>query len=220
VELLTLEPEKKGLKDKGAQWNEMSDETVLLLSISENPEAFSLIVARYRDAFLRKAKTILRDEAEAQDAVQEAFVKLYIKGGRFKSVEGASFSSWAYKVLINTCLSAYRKRSSRKDVYALEELAEFLPDAASDREKESALSYDAFLSVVSRLPRQFSALLKKLVLFGRDPHEIALEEGVSVGAIRTRLHRARKAFEKVRPNVEGGSTEISRFHVRVETDKL
>ena len=59
MELLTLEPEKKGLKDKGAQWNEMSDETVLLLSISENPEAFSLIVARYRDAFLRKAKTIL-----------------------------------------------------------------------------------------------------------------------------------------------------------------
>lgn len=198
MELLIVKPDKKDQRTTGTLVSEMSDEVLLSLSISENPEVFSVIVTRYRDAFLRKAKMILKDETEAEDAVQEAFVKLYIKGGKFRKVEGASFNSWAYKVLINTCLSAYRKRAHRREVYSLEELAEFLPDRALEIEKESALSYDAFLSVASRLPEQFASLLKKLVLFGRDPHEIALEENVSVGAIRTRLHRARKAFEKVR----------------------
>ncbi len=180
---------------------DIKDEELLALSISVDPEAFSFIVERYRDAFLRNAMNILKDEQEAEDAVQEAFVKLYIKGNRFRVIEGASFNSWAYRVLINTCLSAYRK-SSRKKTQSLEEVQMLYGDIKAEERSEERLSYDAFLSVLSRMPEQFSSLLKNLVLFGRRPQEIALEEGVSVNAIRTRLHRARKAFKKVRTETE------------------
>ena len=202
MELLTLGREIHDETKKEVSWRDMSDETLLYVSLNQSPEAFSFIVDRYRDAFLRKAKTILKDDADAEDALQEALVKLYIKGNQFRKVPGASFNSWAYKVLINTCLSAYRKRARRNETYAFEDIAEFVPDAGSARESESALSYDAFLSVVSRLPEQFASFLKKLVLAGRAPRDVAYEEGVTVSAIRTRLHRARKAFEKVRIDSE------------------
>ena len=179
---------------------DVSDEELLRLSISKNPELFSHIITRYRSAFLRKAEYILKDRADAEDVVQETFVKIYIKGSRFKTVEGASFQSWAYKVLINTCITMYRKKSRKKEISA-EELAEFLPDTAYAVEIESRLSYNAFLSVVSRLPESFSRVLRNLVLSGKSPKQIAMEEGVSENAIRTRFHRARKAFEKVRADI-------------------
>jgi DNA-directed RNA polymerase specialized sigma24 family protein len=82
------------------------------------------------------------------------------------------------------------------------ELAELLPDATAKEFVESRFSYDEFLSILSRLPNQCASLLRKLVLYGRKPQEVAFEEGVSVSAVRTRLHRAKKAFAKVRADLE------------------
>ena len=179
----------------------LTDEEVFSRALTKDPELFSEIVERYRHAFLRKANSILKNEGDAEDAVQDALVKIYAKGRSFKPVPGATFSSLAYRVLINTCLTLYRKRA-RARLVSSEELEEVLADYADEARTESRLSYDAFLAVVSRLPVQFSALLQKLVVLGRSPADVASEEGVSVGAIRTRLHRARKAFEKVRVTIE------------------
>ncbi|HEY4498737.1 MAG TPA: RNA polymerase sigma factor [Candidatus Paceibacterota bacterium] len=177
-----------------------SDEELLRISLAEDPERFSELISRYRTPFLRKAQSILRNEEDAEDAVQETFVKIYIKGNQFRPVAGATFKSWGYKVLINTCLSMYRKLSRNRQV-DLEELIEIMPDVAHAEQLESRFSYDAFLSVLSRLPDSFSSLLRKLVLSGKSPKQIALEEGLSENAIRTRFHRARKAFEKIRADV-------------------
>ena len=175
-----------------------TDEEVLRLSIATDPELFSVIVRRYQEAFLRKARSILKDEAEAEDVVQEVFVKIYAKGARFHRVAGASFKSWAYKILINTCLTVYRKTSRTRINVSPEEFDETLLAVAGNDASESRLSYDAFLSILSRMPQTLALLLRRMVLFGQHPKEIALSEGISTGAVRTRLHRARRAFEKVR----------------------
>jgi RNA polymerase sigma-70 factor (ECF subfamily) len=86
----------------------MDDVKILQESINR-PAAFALIVDRYQSAFLKKAGYILRNEDEAEDAVQDTFVKIYANANRFAAQEGASFSSWAYKILLNTCYSRYKK---------------------------------------------------------------------------------------------------------------
>ena len=82
--------------------NLMDDVEILQESISQ-PTAFALIVDRYQSAFLKKAGYILRNDDEAEDAVQDTFVKIYANANKFVEREGASFSSWAYKILLNTC---------------------------------------------------------------------------------------------------------------------
>jgi RNA polymerase sigma-70 factor (ECF subfamily) len=87
---------------------------------------------------VRKAVSILRDEEDAHDAVQETFVRIYMASGRFVKKEGASFSSWAYAILVNQCYTAYKKKHKR-DLISLEfvpELVEVLPDQAAIDELE------------------------------------------------------------------------------------
>src|SRR4051812_11774825 len=91
---------------------ERSDEEVLLLSIS-HPSLFAVLVHKYEEAFLRKARSIVRDEEAAEDIVQETFTKIYLNAKKFKTVEGATFSSWGYRILINTALTHYARRKRR-----------------------------------------------------------------------------------------------------------
>ena len=176
---------------------DLSDEEILHRALKSEPQLFAEIVSRYKAAFLRKAQVILKNEQQAEDAVQEAFVKIYIKGGRFKKVAGASFRSWAYKILINTCLTMYRTNSRVRTHLSAQQFDEsllFTPNT----EWEKHVSRDEFLSVLSRLPSAVSSLLHRMVVLGRNSEDIAQEESVSVSVVRTRLHRARKAFEKIR----------------------
>ncbi|MCP6768921.1 hypothetical protein NL529_29160, partial [Klebsiella pneumoniae] len=69
------------LEEKG---QDLSDEEVLAASVA-HPSLFALLVRKYEAAFLRKAQSIIRDEEEAIDIVQEAFTKIYINAGKFKT---------------------------------------------------------------------------------------------------------------------------------------
>jgi len=172
------------------------DEEVLALSVS-TPAVFSIIFDRYHDDFVRKAKKIVGEES-AEDLVQEAFVKIYLNAGRFKVQVGASFKSWAYKILINTCLSYYKKQKrDREATMPLdEELAELLPNfRTNDYDKEFTVDY--VLSILSRMPGILGNVLKMYFIEGKPQKEIAELEGVSVGVIKTRVHRAKKEFKKI-----------------------
>jgi RNA polymerase sigma-70 factor (ECF subfamily) len=176
-----------------------SDEEILILSAGA-PAAFEVLVDRYEDAFVRKAESILRRREDAEDVVQEAFVKIYLNARRFKVQEGASFKSWGYKILINTCLTKAKKLSKERGRTAFDDDPEFmehLPDTSGPVSESRRLDLDEFFSVVSRIPVVFARLLKQSVVEGKSSEQIAAEEGVSVGAIRTRLHRAKKEFQKV-----------------------
>ncbi len=108
---------------------EQKDEDILAASV-QHPSLFALLVRKYEEAFLRKARGIVRDEAAAEDIVQEAFVKIYLNAKKFQKVEGASFSSWAYRIVINTALTQYmkQKREQGRTAQLDEEIWALLPD--------------------------------------------------------------------------------------------
>ena len=168
-----------------------SDEEVLALSV-KHPSLFALLVRKYEGPFMRKARSIVREEEAAEDVVQEAFTKIYLNAGKFQKQEGASFSSWGYRILINTALTHYAraKRHGRLSVEMDEEVWALIPDK-NLRQFERKELQDLVASVLSRMPEPLSRALSSFFIEGKSQEEIAEAEGLSVGAIKTRVHRAK-----------------------------
>jgi len=187
MEYLSLEEKGEG----------KSDEEILALSV-KHPSLFALLVRKYEDAFLRKAMSIVRDEMASEDIVQEAFTKIYLNANKFAPQEGASFSSWGYRILINTALTHYarRKKKGERTVELDEEIWALIPDKNLRQFEKKELS-DYVTSVLNRMPEVFRNALASFFLEGKSQEEIAAEEGVSVGAIKTRVHRAKAEFKRV-----------------------
>lgn len=184
-----LETEEEGM--------EQSDEELLAAS-ALHPSLFALLVRKYEAPFLRKALGIVREREAAEDIVQETFTKIYLNAAKFKKQEGASFSSWGYRILINTALTHYmkRKRISGKEVELDEEIWNLIPDKSLRQFEKKELA-DEIASVLVRMSPLFAKALSAFFIEGKSQEEMAGTEGVSVGAIKTRVHRAKREFRKI-----------------------
>ncbi len=178
----------------------MSDEQILAKSLKE-PNLFGLLVDRYQAPLLARATRLLGSAEAAQDAVQETFIKIYTKAGQFVNHEHKpdAFRAWAYTILIKHCLSLLRKeeRGRGQFVPLYPGLEGVIADPKADVWERSTLSNEV-LSVLSRLPATFRRVLEAYFFNGESEEEIAKMEGVSVGAIRVRMHRAKKEFKKIK----------------------
>ncbi|HEV7121558.1 MAG TPA: RNA polymerase sigma factor [Candidatus Paceibacterota bacterium] len=177
------------------EWTDASDEEVLVASRTR-PELFALLVDRYEDAFLRKAKSILYRQEDAEEMVQDAFTRIYLYGHRFKAQEGASFSSWGYAILTRLCFTRYQKmKRERSRTMELEpETYERIAD--TDAFLEDLTIRDEVLMALSRIPEAAARILRLQFLEGKTQEEIAASESLSVAAVKTRVHRAKKDFRE------------------------
>ena len=183
------------------QYMEKSDEEILVMSQAK-PYLFGILLDRYQDAFLRKAISVLGNKEDAEDIVQEAFTKIYRYADKFQVQDGASFKSWGYKILLYTAFTRYQKMKKHKGaVFNPDpEWYEVMADTKTQQfEKEENKDY--IDSVLSRLPEHLGRVLKLHFIEGRPQEEIAKMEGVSVGAIKTRVHRAKKEFKKINETI-------------------
>ncbi len=173
-----------------------SDEEVLSRSINE-PRLFGLLVDRYEDAFIRKAKLVVRSHEEAEDIVHETFTKIYVYARKFTPQEGATFKSWGYKILMNTAFTHYQKQ--KKKGLAIDvldpEMYEELPDAHVQGEEDELRNLVA--SVLARMPDKFARPLRLHTMEEYSQKEIAELEGTTVAAIKTRIYRAKQLFEQL-----------------------
>lgn len=171
-----------------------SDEELLWES-QKNPAAFSLLLERYEDAFKRKARSILGNREEVDDIVQETFLKIYMNAHKFRVVEGASFKSWGYKILMNTTFTYYQKL--KKDDGALAHLEPEFYESLPDEKEDATEVADLVASVLVRMPRHLSRILHLHFIDGMAQKEIAQTEGISTSAVKTRVHRAKKEYQKI-----------------------
>ena len=175
---------------------EQKDEVVLEHSM-EHPALFRVLVDRYQDAFLRKAESIIHSREEAEDIVQETFTKIYFNARRFKTAEGATFKSWGYKILVNTTFTHYQKLK-KKGATHIEldpEFYETLPDPANYKEEDIMRDYVA--SFLSKMPAQLARPLRLHFLEEYSQKEIADMEGSTVSAVKTKIYRAKREFERL-----------------------
>src|SRR3989344_2032397 len=183
------------------EWEELADKELLARSITQ-PSLFGLLVRRYEEPFMRKALSIVREHERAQDVVQECFTKIYLNAKKFKTVEGATFSSWGYRILINTALTNYMKykREQGREVVLDEEIWALVPDRNLKQFEKKELE-DVVASVLSRMPEPLAKALSSFFIEGKPQEQMAREDGLSLGAIKTRVHRAKKEVRKIYQNI-------------------
>ena len=190
-----LDNTKDNLRD--SELESMRDEEVLALSVT-SPRHFEALVNKYQEPFLRNARKVLGTREEAIDVVQETFTKIYVNANKFKEVEGARFSSWAYKILFNTAFTYYKKTKRKEGFFAQidDEIWALLPDRNTESFEDKSVR-DYVASVISRMPEPLARVLSMHYIDDKPQKEIAEELGVSLPAVKTRIHRAKKVFKDI-----------------------
>lgn len=175
--------------------HELPDEEILIRSRSQ-PWVFRVLIDRYQDRFMRKANSIVFNQLDAEEIVQDTFTKIYCNAHRFSVQEGASFSSWAYRILLNTSFTRYQKlvKEGKRFTQLDPEFESFVRDTNDEHHK--AEHTDAVERILARLPGHFAFVLRLHYLERWSHQDIAYETGEKVGTIKARVHRAKAAFRK------------------------
>lgn len=175
--------------------NELPDEEVLYRAHTK-PWLFQILVERYQEAFLRKAKTIVFNELDAEEIVQDTFTKIYINAHRYEPQAGAKFSSWAYRILMNTAFTRYQKLVKEGQRFASidPEFEQFI--GATEHHSGFEERRDAIERILAQIPGHFAVVLRLHYLERWSHQDIADELNENTGTIKARIHRAKAAFRK------------------------
>lgn len=170
----------------------------LLARSGREPELFAVLVRRYEGALLRRARTILRSPEDAEEAVQDAFTKMYLYAGSYQAQPGASFSSWMYTILNRVAYTKYaaQRKKWEKTVELLPEHYESLPDPHAEFLEDLSIR-DEVIAALASLPETAARILRLQFIEGKTQEEIAKSEQLSVPAVKTRIHRAKKLFKQM-----------------------
>ncbi len=174
----------------------LSDVEVLVRSRRE-PELFALLVRRYEAPFLRRARAILRSPEDAEEAVQDAFTKIYLYADKYSPQAGATFASWGYTILNRVAYTRYGvKKRERGEMVELEpEHYESLADSRAEFLEDLSIRNEV-ISALSKLPETAAHILRLQFIEGKSQEEIAAAEKLSIPAVKTRVHRAKKLFKQ------------------------
>lgn len=174
----------------------LTDAEVLARSEKE-PDLFALLVRRYEAALLRRARTILKSPEDAEEAVQDAFTKMYLYADKYSVQEGASFSSWAYTILNRVAYTKYKAKSIERGrrTELLPEHYESLPDARAEFLEDLSIRNEV-ITALAKLPETAAKILRLQFIEGKSQEEIAASEDLSIPAVKTRIHRAKKLFKQ------------------------
>jgi len=165
--------------------------------------AFESLVTRYESKVYRLAIRMLRNPQDAEDALQETFLQVY-RG--LPGFEGRStFSTWLFRLATNACLMKIRHRATEpskllplEDYFPLQEQGE-VPQMVdwADRPEEALLSKESrekMMEALEKLPPEYRAVFILRDMEGFSNAETGETLGMSVAAVKSRLHRARLAL--------------------------
>jgi RNA polymerase sigma-70 factor (ECF subfamily) len=158
---------------------------------SRELDRFDESVLPYLDAAYNLARHLLRDAHEAEDAVQESFVRAIRHFGSFRGVDGRA---WLLTIVRNTCFTQLRRRRSGGEKVEFDEETHTVWDDTSAPEAALArtIAAESVREGLSRLPVEFREVLVLRELEGLSYKEIAQVAGVPIGTVMSRLARARR----------------------------
>jgi RNA polymerase sigma-70 factor (ECF subfamily) len=163
-------------------------------------DAYETLVRVHSGRLLSVARRFLPNNEDAQDAVQDAFIKAFRSIGTFQ--ERAQLHTWLHRILVNTALMKIRSRRRRPE----ESIDDLLPtfqadghqtteshewsDAVFERKETAAVVRQA----IAQLPEQYRMVLILRDIEERDTLETAAALGTTTTVVKVRLHRARQAL--------------------------
>jgi RNA polymerase sigma-70 factor, ECF subfamily len=164
------------------------DDVVIARVLAGDQGAFEVLMRRYNRCVFRAVRAVLRDDAEAEDVVQDAWVRAYTHLRQFTG--RASFATWLTRIAIHEALARRRYRVRH---IALDEHASTLPAPTRPPEQELGARQvaSALEAAIDALPAHYRIAFVLRDLEGLSTVETAACLDVPEATVKTRLHRAR-----------------------------
>mgnify|MGYP002629646952 CR=1 FL=1 len=191
----------------------LTDEQLMAAIVTGDRHAYAEVVSKHARLLAAYAWRMLGSESEAQDIVQETFLRLWMQAQRWDSQKSA-LSTWLHRIAHNLCIDALRKMSKVRES-SDDEITELLDERESAEQEISRESLEFQLhAAIAALPeRQRSALI--LVHFqGLTNKELAEILDISVDALESLLSRARRTLKHRLTTSELASASAKRRSIR------
>jgi RNA polymerase sigma-70 factor, ECF subfamily len=165
-----------------------------------NVRAYTQLVERHKDRALSLALRLTGERREAEELVQDAFLKAFRNLGQFRG--DARFGTWFYRILYNLCMTRLRRRMSGPDTLAVQDddLLGALAPEESDNSLDQQIEIDdlaRFLSMeVDLLPHQYKTAVTLYYIQEMSYDEIAAVMDIPLGTVKTCLFRGRNLLRK------------------------
>lgn len=156
--------------------------------------AFAMLARRHANMYFAAAYRMSGDSHEAEDVVQEAFLKLWSKPAAFDVSKGVKFTTWFYRVVTNLAIDRRRK-------YGRIKVSDDIPDMPdqsmrADESLQEAQERGALEAAIQALPDRQRAALNLCFYEGLSNKEAALAMGVGIKALESLLMRAKTALKE------------------------
>jgi len=180
------------------RWQALSDEQIVAQVVGGHTALFEVLMRRHNERIYRAARAIVRDEREAEDVMQQAYVNAYAHLRQFD--HRAKFSTWLTRIAVNEALARVR-RSGRYEPFDEEAVGAgdtMMTRQQADPERQAfARELGTLLeSAVDALPDGAREVFVLRAVEGLSTAETAECLGVSEDVIKTRLSRARAALRR------------------------
>jgi RNA polymerase sigma-70 factor (ECF subfamily) len=168
--------------------------------------AFAEQAMEHMPALYAAAMRMTRNKSDAEDLVQETYLKAYRAFGGFQ--EGTNLRAWLYRILTNTFINIYRAKKRRPDESDLDDVEDLylyrrlggLEGAAAGRSAEDEvleqITEGEVKAAIEALPEQFRMAVLLADVEGFQYKEIAEILDIPIGTVMSRLHRGRRALQK------------------------
>ena len=193
---------KQGLALKAQVLPSAEEERSLVRRLKAGDQnALDTLFRRYGPRVYRQAIRLVGNEADAEEVLQDVFLTLYEKAKTFRG--DAAFSTWLYRLTVNTALTRLRRRKRRKEVFFDDYLPQYQADGhhlvrpvvdwSNDLERRlvSKEVHQLLRQALDQLRPVDKAVVVLSDLEGIPNRELGKALGLSVPAVKTRLHRAR-----------------------------
>jgi RNA polymerase sigma-70 factor (ECF subfamily) len=182
----------------------LSDAVVVRRVLAGEPALFEVLMRRYNQRVFRAIRSLLRDEREVEDAMQQAYVDAYQHLGAFEG--RAKFSTWLTRIAINEALSRKRRGVTTVELSAIEhqqaspgQVIQF-PMMHQELDPERGVAQREIRRILERaidaLPSAFRAVFVLRIVEGLSLEETSDLLGIKIETVKTRLHRARSLLKK------------------------
>ncbi len=185
-------------------FHNLTDQQLIDQTLAGNTDAFGGLVGRYQDRLFNSIVHVIRNESDAEDVVQDAFVLALTKLDSFKG--NSQFYTWLFRIARNVAISRLRKKRPKVSLDAPpvgDDVAHVvrleLPDdgAAPSEKMERQERAQALMNALGRLSNEHREILVLREMDNLDYETIAEMLELAVGTVRSRLHRARSQLREL-----------------------
>ena len=171
--------------------DELNDQHYINLIIEGDTHAFAVLVDRYKNLVFTLSFKMLQNREEAEEASQDAFIKVYRSLPKFKSE--SKFSTWLYKITYNTCLDRLRSKKRTTQIVSVDDFGEKevrtlinVLDTIEERERKQMIQ-----NCLNLLPGEDSFLLTLYYFQENSLKEISKIMGINENNLKIKLFRSR-----------------------------